>query len=439
MHIQLKEKLEELLNNALETNISDYEQYCVKYSNTQQLNFLQHKYKVLSINYLNKGYRSKVFVVNCLYVFKKSDKPNTAIHRSVENTTILHKRQNTRKFILVLYKNEPQILKKIKVANLLGSFIHNNSQLPIRYPVCNTILRIHFCNSRNKSIYKQKKNNNKTSNRLFYGCLHNYLPGNTICWEAYTTKHIKTLGEELGKLHECTRRAVHVNSKLRKKERCSAKEDKSTNKVLNTHQNKKEYYSTASIADLGQLPLETYVMHTNLQNMQLYFSQTGVQSALYTKLHIPPEEIKVFQVLTKNMQLFLRQVPQYPSQPLHMDFVRGNILFRGSQITGILDLEKASCGTPLLDISRTLAFLLVDCKYKPKQKIKKYFLYSGYMKKNGIKINKEEIRVINKLTKIYLFYDFYKFLKHTPYEALDNNEHFLRTMALLGIRVSNCR
>ncbi len=35
------------------------------------------------------------------------------------------------------------------------------------------------------------------------------------------------------------------------------------------------------------------------------------------------------------------------------------------------------------------------------------------------------------LVDLFLFYDFYKFLRHNPYESLTDNEHFIRTKAIL--------
>ncbi len=121
-----------------------------------------------------------------------------------------------------------------------------------------------------------------------------------------------------------------------------------------------------------------------------------------------------------------------------MDFVRGNILFKGSKICGILDFEKAGYGIKLLDIARTLAFLLVDCKYKNEVKIRKYFLQSGYIKRGGADFNRRIINTADKkldlleeLVNTFLIYDFYKFLRHNPYEFLHQNEHFIRTKKYL--------
>ena len=104
----------------------------------------------------------------------------------------------------------------------------------------------------------------------------------------------------------------------------------------------------------------------------------------------------------------------------------------------MLDFEKTACGHPLFDIARSLAFLLVDCKYKTDQQIRKYFLYSGYQKRGNnhlprvILIGKNRSSdLLEKLVDIFLTYDFYKFLKHNPYESLNSNEHYQRTRELL--------
>jgi aminoglycoside phosphotransferase (APT) family kinase protein len=113
-----------------------------------------------------------------------------------------------------------------------------------------------------------------------------------------------------------------------------------------------------------------------------------------------------------------------------MDFVRGNILFSGFEITGILDFEKTALGHPIMDMARTLAFLLVDCKYKTEEKVNKYFVQSGYTKRGA---NKETINDDDRglLVEMFLLYDLYKFLRHNPYESLYENEHYIRTKDIL--------
>jgi Ser/Thr protein kinase RdoA (MazF antagonist) len=100
-----------------------------------------------------------------------------------------------------------------------------------------------------------------------------------------------------------------------------------------------------------------------------------------------------------------------------------------AKISGILDFEKASWGPPIFDIARTLAFLIVDCKYKPEPKVRKYFLHSGYNKRGDS--NFTHTKVFEQLVDFFLVHDFYKFLKHNPYETLEQNEHFVRTRDFL--------
>jgi len=118
------------------------------------------------------------------------------------------------------------------------------------------------------------------------------------------------------------------------------------------------------------------------------------------------------------------------TQQLHMDFVRGNILFEDERITGILDFEKTAVGHPLFDVARTLAFLLVDCKYKTEDEIYRYFLQSGYHKRGAAKLDYYP-GLLERLVEFFLLHDFYKFLRHNPYESLNDNEHFVRTVSIL--------
>ena|SRR5579862_918408 len=127
-----------------------------------------------------------------------------------------------------------------------------------------------------------------------------------------------------------------------------------------------------------------------------------------------------------------------------MDFVRGNILFTSSptlEITGILDFEKAARGHPSFDIARTLAFLYVDCKYKEVDQVRRAFLLSGYHRYGRTPYRPVTVRttlgpydLLETLIDIFLLYDFYKFLRHNPYESLSINEHFVRTCQLLAER-----
>jgi Ser/Thr protein kinase RdoA (MazF antagonist) len=269
---------------------------------------------------------------------------------------------------LIIYKSEPGILNRIRRANALGNFLASQG-LPARTTLDPRILRL-------------------TANPVRYAALYRYLPGDTIPWEAYTMEHLKALGATMAHLHATLRSAPQANLPL----------------VSN------EYLAISS-------------------RMQTYFADPGVSTAIIKKLRITLS----FQVLPRYEQL-LRVAGRVTIQPLHMDFVRGNILFATEAattpvVTGILDFEKAALGHPAFDLARTLAFLLVDCKFKSETQIRKYFLYSGYHKRGGGVLPNPKL--LEALIDLFLLYDFYKFLRHNPYESLHRNEHFIRTSTLL--------
>lgn len=276
---------------------------------------------------------------------------------------------------LILYKSEPGILKKIKAANAVSDFLAAGG-FPARSTVSRRIIRL--------SLPDRKK----------YGALYKYLDGHTIPWEGYNQHHIKVLGKTMSDMH-------------------AALANFTSNNLPEVAD---EYLGIAS-------------------RMKQYFAEAPVQRALNQKLllRINPEALYQFeQVLTGSKLLPGKQA-------LHMDFVRSNILFSHEpldntlkvSISGILDFEKTAWGHPLFDIARTLAFLLVDCKYKTPAKIRKYFLGSGYIKRGEAVLSDKHMDIMEPLVSLFLFYDFYKFLRHNPYESLPDNEHFMRTAQLL--------
>lgn len=276
---------------------------------------------------------------------------------------------------IILYKTEPGILIKIKNANFVSNQLSFNN-FNTRYTLDNRIVQI------------------KTNKIVKYASIYNYLEGNTIPWDAYSMKHLKLLGETLGNVHECLKKL----------------KNSSMDSVIDEYIN-------------------------NLNYMEVYFCNSKVLKALIVKTGISINKKKISQY----KKLLLTINKQEGCQPLHMDFVRSNILFKYNErnnleISGILDFEKVAIGPPVFDIARTLAFLLVDCKHKTEEKILKYFLASGYIKRG---IGSQQIsmpELIEPLTSLFLFYDFYKFLIHNPYEFLYNNEHFMRTVAQLSKR-----
>jgi Ser/Thr protein kinase RdoA (MazF antagonist) len=279
---------------------------------------------------------------------------------------------------LMLYKREPGMLQRVQRANAVANFAFAHG-LPARHTHDERIVQL------------------TTARGVGYASLYDYAPGVTIPWEAYTMKHIKQLGKYLSDLHA----------------------------VLASY-------------DADDLPSVAEEYRQINVRMRRYFASDGVKNALRQKLFIElnPDLFDSFDWLLS----ICEHLPD--QQALHMDFVRSNLLFRDSEagpvISGILDFEKTAFGSPLFDIARTLAFLLVDCKYKTTDKVRKYFLVSGYQKRGNAQlrdimviIGSKNARVLEELLGLFLVYDLYKFLRHNPYECLDQNEHFVRTHKLL--------
>jgi Ser/Thr protein kinase RdoA (MazF antagonist) len=279
---------------------------------------------------------------------------------------------------VMLYKREPGMLERIRRANQVSDFAYSRG-LPTRHTHDARVIRL--TSTRGES----------------YAALYEYLPGTTIPWEAYTMRHIKLLGKGLSDLH-----AVLAG--------------------LNT----------------AGIPRVVPEYEQIIEHMRAYFAKPGVQEAVQRKLGLIIDDtvFKEFKRLLATCSHLSGQ------QVLHMDFVRSNILFDDTggelHISGILDFEKTAVGIPLFDIARTLAFLLVDCKYKEAEKIRKYFLRSGYQKRGAaifknitVTIGSDHRIVLDQLVELFLFYDFYKFLRHNPYEFLSENEHYIRTRDIL--------
>ncbi|HVU59575.1 MAG TPA: phosphotransferase, partial [Candidatus Saccharimonadales bacterium] len=229
-----------------------------------------------------------------------------------------------------------------------------------------------------------------------YACLYTYLPGSTIAWDAYTRKHLSLLGQTMGLMH-------------RTWQDCSCD----------------------GLPDVAA----TYLAITD--HMARYFAAAPVTAAIAAKL-----QLQIPLLTLQRQQGVLRAAACLPGrQPLHMDFVRSNILFTdappsefGMAISGMLDFEKTALGNPVIDVARTLAFLLVDCKHKTPPAVRRAFLRSGYQKRGGGRLDTSARRLLEPLLDAFLLYDFYKFLRHNPYESLPANEHFTRTRDLLLAR-----
>ena len=337
------------------------------------------------------------------------------VQKGYRNKVIPFETVERGRLALIIYKNEPEILNRIKNANCVSSYLAEQG-----YPV-----RSVMANDKGQKIVRVLQGDN-----VFYAGIYQYLPGETIPWEAYTKKHIKQLGQMMSNMH-------YELMKL---------ETRSLNEV-------------------------TVEMEEQIDRMVDYFNLAGVRSAMRRKLGVTVRNSK-FEI--RNSKLIPQQkvhgerqtvnnkrqagsiwerfrklfkvLSAMPQQPLHMDFVRGNVLFLGReselgnqrrangrrrtvQISGIIDFEKVASGPVVIDIARTYAFLLVDCKYKSSRDVTKYFLYSGYNKRGKNQL--PDLKLMNALVGFFLIYDFYKFLRHNPYESLHVNEHFRRTTKFL--------
>ncbi len=288
---------------------------------------------------------------------------------------------------VILYKAENGILEKIHNADVSAQILAKYD-LPVRVQIDERIIQI------------------KSANFVQYGGLYNYLPGSTISWEAYTKDHLRSLGITMAKMH-CVYSQVSIRNN-----------------------------APSVIDECSELA----------SRMTGYFAQTGVQKALEVKLELQAP---------KHMDRFVRVFNELRNATdqhlLHMDFVRGNVLFGqrtansqygyGSvEISGIIDFEKTAYGLAVFDVARTLAFLLIDTKYKREAEVRRYFLRSGYIKHGEVnlithyKVGSKPINVLEVLVDFFLLHDLYKFLLHNPYEYLSSNEHYIRTVTLLKQR-----
>lgn len=277
---------------------------------------------------------------------------------------------------LLVHKNEPGAVARIRRTLDIEREL-GAAGFPVREHIDQRILRL------------------STTKSAYHATLCSYLPGETIPWEAYTMKHIKLLGWALAEQH----RAMQS---------------------LDTAEYPNVY--------------DEYLSH--LATMQDYFARSGVRNALQMKLglRIDPE-------IFVRMQRYLKEAKELPGQQLlHMDFVRGNVLFSdGSNISrfkigdvtlcGIIDFEKAAVGHVAFDMARTLAFLLADCSGKSEEQIYRYFIDSGYKKRGyGVLPPAAELE---KAIGLHLLHDLYAFLLHNPFESLADNYHYCRTRDIL--------
>lgn len=290
-------------------------------------------------------------------------------------------------FVFIIYKKERGIQKTIENAHLAAKFLKDkgfNTRVPILTKDKGEVKRILL------------------DEEYRYCALYNFLEGETIPWEAYTRRHLKSIGKTLSDMHATL--LLAQNSKL-------------------ITQNLQKW---------------SIITKREIYDMQKYLKE--VEPWIEKKLEVNLDWTNIEEVFNSVMKRFAKSDQQ--KAILHYDFVRGNILFSSKldkkldiyPIIGILDFEKVCIGPVIADVARTLAFLIVDCKYKKEETVKKRFMISGYDK--GGK-NKLDIKCINSPLMVHLlsFFwlrDFWKFLENNPYEYLHMNEHYLRTRDLLA-------
>ncbi len=221
---------------------------------------------------------------------------------------------------LIFFKNEHNTRQRIRSADNAADTL--SSALPVRSRFDERTLRL------------------SDASKEVYASIYNYLPGSTIPWESYTKNHIKLLGWAMSDMHSVWR---------------------ASDKAVSFH-----------VGDeLNHL----------LTRMKRYFDSTDIQKAIQNKL-----SVSLVAHLGDYERLFkkLGAITVIDEHILHMDLVRGNVLFDtdgntpwkidNTTLTGVIDFEKAAIGHPIYDIARTLAFLLVDCANKDRASIYKYFL-----------------------------------------------------------------
>jgi Ser/Thr protein kinase RdoA (MazF antagonist) len=356
----------------------------------------------------NHGYRNHSFGVM-----------SSAPTPSAPGKTASSRPEKRQKYNLMLLKNELNALERVQNADKVAEIAHL-AGMPVRTLASPKTLKI------------------ASGDKYRFARLYHWLEGDTIPWEAYTRKHLRTLGKTLAELHRALAAAPQP---------------------------------PLSLSDaLAELEGQNTQMH-------IYFARSGVKNALQRKLGL-----KTCQNHQKIADFLASvELQNLPRQPLHLDFVRGNILWAKEsetgcerpkgcsaehpvfaltpKISGIIDFEKTANGSPLIDLARTYAFLLVDCP-KTKADIQRYFLHGGYFRFSENNLLGEQcwgelavgqegvperpgrscekssyfLKTLEAFVGFYLLFDFYKFLSHNPYESLAKNYHFCRTRDILKER-----
>lgn len=307
---------------------------------------------------------------------------------------------------LGFFKPEANNVALLKRTNLVSSWLASQG-FPTRQPVLTTT---------GQSLIGQLSTSQAHHPRLV--CLYNYLPGQTIPWASYSQKHLKLTGQVLSHLHAALRHFPINQSQL--------------------------------------FPAAVPQLASSWQTAVNYWQRPAVSSALKQKLNLSWNWPKIDQ-LTK----LFSALTVLPGQLLHLDLVRSNILFdsrpakvspaavsswpaayldprfgltpspaakHSNQIlvvSGLIDLEKMAHGPIILDLARTLAFLLVDCPTKTDHQINQYFLFSGYQKRGSTSL--PTLELLPSCLNLFWALDAYHFLHANPYESLPQNQHWLAT------------
>jgi thiamine kinase-like enzyme len=219
--------------------------------------------------------------------------------------------------------------------------------------------------------------------------LYSYLPGDTLPWEAYTRRHLRSLGKTMAAIHKIW----------------------------------EDYNGNSS-------HIPTWKKYLDLDHSKLSRYLSGNAPTILRKLSLTVDISKLNDLAER-----LSHLPE-KGQLIHYDLVRGNVLFSKEKktdiypVTGILDFEKVMLAPVSIDIARTLSFLLVDCRYKTDAEIYRYFRDEGY----GIQADRGIGGIDNRSPAVIYFWlrDLWKFLSANPYESLEQNFHFKRTVERLS-------
>jgi Ser/Thr protein kinase RdoA (MazF antagonist) len=287
--------------------------------------------------------------------------------------------ESRRKYIAVIYNGHryfnPQHAKFLTEAYSAAALL-DSAGIPVRTAIPNNsgqlITQIDLQNSNNPHLFG----------------LYNYLPGRTLPWEGWTRRHLRALGRVMQRIHKTW-------------SQCSS--------------------------DFQYIPRWTDYLKKDSSMLIDYLTENS--ATIKRKLNISIDTRKI-----SNLAIKIDTKSNY--QLTHNDLVRGNILFGKRKykyvypITGIIDFEKTMYAPVIVDIARTYAFLLVDCKYKTDLEIKKYYLDEGYFA-----FKKETPPMFESLENFVIYFwlrDLWKFLSRNPYEDLKKNYHYTQTVERLN-------